>query len=167
MIIFFSHRTHGIHRFSFSEDISMVWGDCILNPQNCRSGLKHTPLRFARPPNLEGQLAARCCFLFSFSFPPRQPSWRSLRQILWIPFAPILGLLILLCRKFLWILWILWISVWNIFSSHDDYFSHAKSAEGAKILSPFLFTLALEWSQTSLQQECAESFIHPLPHSLL
>ena len=25
------------------------------------------------------------------------------------------------------------------------------------------FTLALEWSQTSLRQECAESFIHPLP----
>ena len=24
-------------------------------------------------------------------------------------------------------------------------------------------TLALEWSQTSLRQECAESFIHPLP----
>ena len=51
----------------------------------------------------------------------------------------------------------------NIFSSHDDYFSHAKSAEGAKILSPFLFTLALEWSQTSLRREGAESLSTPSP----
>ena len=40
-------------------------------------------------------------------------------------------------------------------------FSHAKSAEGAKILSPFLFTLALEESQTSLRREGAESLSTP------
>ena len=39
----------------------------------------------------------------------------------------------------------------------DDLNFHAKGAESAKILSPFLFTLALEESQTSLRQEGAES----------
>ena len=48
----------------------------------------------------------------------------------------------------------------NIFSSRDDYFSHAKTAESAKIYSHLCFSLVLEWSQTSLRQECAESFIH-------
>ena len=41
--------------------------------------------------------------------------------------------------------------------------SHAKTAKSAEIYSLSYFTLALEWSQTSLRQECAESFIHPLP----
>ena len=36
-------------------------------------------------------------------------------------------------------------------------------AKSTKIYFPSCFTLALEWSQTSLRQECAESFIHPLP----
>ena len=40
---------------------------------------------------------------------------------------------------------------------------HAESAKSAKIYFPLCFTLALELSQTSLRQECAESFIHPLP----
>ena len=46
-------------------------------------------------------------------------------------------------------------------------FSHAKSAEGAKILSPFLFTLALEESQTSLRREGAESLSTPPPCGVL
>ena len=39
-----------------------------------------------------------------------------------------------------------------------------QSAQRAQsFISPCVFTLTLEWSQTSLRQECAESFIHPLP----
>ena len=33
---------------------------------------------------------------------------------------------------------------------------HAKTAKSAEIYSLSYFTLALEWSQTSLRQECAE-----------
>ena len=47
----------------------------------------------------------------------------------------------------------------------DDLYFHAKSAEGAKILFPFLFTLALEESQTSLRREGAES-LSPLRGTL-
>ena len=47
------------------------------------------------------------------------------------------------------------------------YIFHAKGAESAKILSPFLFTLALEWSQTSLRQESAESLSTPSPLRVL
>ena len=39
--------------------------------------------------------------------------------------------------------------------------SHAKSAKSAKSYSLSCFTLALEKSQTSLRQECAESFPPP------
>ena len=35
--------------------------------------------------------------------------------------------------------------------------SHAKDAKSAEIYSLSYFTLALEWSQTSLRQECAEA----------
>ena len=40
---------------------------------------------------------------------------------------------------------------------------HAKSAKSAEIYSLSYFTLALEWSQTSLRQECAESLSTPSP----
>ena len=41
--------------------------------------------------------------------------------------------------------------------------SHAKDAKDAEIYSLSYFTLALEWSQTSLRQECAERLSTPSP----
>jgi hypothetical protein len=41
----------------------------------------------------------------------------------------------------------------------NNSFFHAKSAKGAKFYFFSGITLALEWSQTSLRQECAK---HPL-----
>ena len=40
-------------------------------------------------------------------------------------------------------------------------FSHAKTAKSAEIYSLSYYTLALEWSQTSLRQESAESLSTP------
>ena len=42
-------------------------------------------------------------------------------------------------------------------------FFHAKNAKSAKFCFPLCFTLALKGSQTSLRQECAESYIPPPP----
>ena len=55
---------------------------------------------FCRPSGLE-------FYRLRHLFPSRQPSWRSLRQVLWIPFAPYMGYLFFYIERFLWILWIL------------------------------------------------------------
>ena len=57
------------------------------------------------------------------------------------------------------------LSLCDLCVSKDNqrFIFHAESAKSAKFYFPLCFTLALEWSQTSLRQKCAESFIHPLP----
>ena len=45
----------------------------------------------------------------------------------------------------------------------SDFVFHAKNAKSAKFYFHSYFTLALEGSQTSLRQECAESLSTPLP----
>ena len=44
-----------------------------------------------------------------------------------------------------------------------NYIFTQETAKSAKFYFPLCFTLALEWSQTSLRQECAESLSTPSP----
>ena len=71
-----------------------------------------------------------------------------------------MGYLFFYAERFLWVLWVL---CEIYFCSHYDYFFTQRPQRPQSFIYLSYSTLALEWSQTSLRQECAESFIHPLP----